>query len=207
MIEEIYFETQEEKSSSCFIRAMNNYFQKKYINDEMFQKLKGNMKDFEIQNEKISFSFFGDDKPFESTESDTYDYFEIHSFTTKDMFLENIFKTKCEQLSPNDALFLLEHQLNGNKIVYKQHRFFHRYAKENDPKRFIEILKKNSKINKIYFCRIEKDKSHAFCSVNFNDNWYLLDSLKEKPKKMNSIEELFEIENAGIASIMIVNNL
>ena len=126
MLEEIYFERQEEKSSTCFIRAMNNYFQNEYINEEFFLKLKPLKQKFEIQTEKISSSFFGDQKPFESKENDIFDYYEIHSFTSKEFFLENIFETKCEQLSPNDALFLLEYQLKDDNISYHQHRFYHR---------------------------------------------------------------------------------
>jgi hypothetical protein len=106
------------------------------------------------------------------------------------------------------ALFLLEHPLLSNsEIEYAPHQFFHRYSKDGNAKEFIKILENNSKINRIYFCRIEKDKSHAFAAIKLDSNWFLLDSLKKEPKKMNSVEELFRIENAGVASVMIVNHL
>ena len=66
------------------------------------------------------------------------------------------------------------------------------------------MFEKNPKIERVYFCRIEQDKSHAFSAIKIENQWFLLDSLKDEPKKMNSIDELFELKNAGIASIMIV---
>jgi hypothetical protein len=93
----------------------------------------------------------------------------------------------------------------NDSIEYRPHQFFHRYSKDGNVKKFVNILENNSTINRIYFCRIEKDKSHAFAAIKLNSIWFLLDSLRKEPKKMNSIEELFDYENAGVASVMIVN--
>jgi hypothetical protein len=100
----IYFETQEEKNSTCFIRAMNNYFQKDYLNEDFFKMYSEKLKNIEIDPKNSERSFFNEMKPFESKENDLFDYFEIHSFTSKELFLENILESKGEQLSPNEGL-------------------------------------------------------------------------------------------------------
>jgi hypothetical protein len=99
----IYFETQEEKTSTCFIHAMNNYFQKEYLNETFFNLFSEKLKNIEIDSKNTEQSFFNQMKPFESKENDLFDYFEIHSFTSKEMFLENILESKGEQLSPNEG--------------------------------------------------------------------------------------------------------
>jgi hypothetical protein len=82
---------------------MNNYFQKEYLNETFFNLFSEKLKNIEIDSKNTEQSFFNQMKPFESKENDLFDYFEIHSFSSKEMFLENILESKGEQLSPNEG--------------------------------------------------------------------------------------------------------
>lgn len=195
-MEDIYFEKQTE-NNTCFIHAINNYFQREYINETFFKKLK----DFSIQN--IEYSFFGNKEPFKNEKNDNFDYYELYKIQDFKIDIEN---NQCKELSPLEGLFILQNEIINEKIEYNPLRFYHRFAngidKEETLLEFIEIIEKNSKIEKIFFCNLV-NKPHAFCVIKKNEKWYILDSLKEI-KIIDTIFDLFL--NISNISIMIFQN-
>ena len=215
----IYYESQEIKTDTCFQHALNHYFQQKYVTKKGFKdlycKLLNDNKDkiMEIKKLNCKQSFYGNDKNVKiPTDKDlieasskileNYDlngYYELYEMSQIDVIIETLQKNNFKQLSPYDALFLLEFQMDftNNKLIYCPHRLYHRYERAKDindqiesKQMFINTLKSNDgKISKAYLSRIESGKSHAFCAIK-KDKWILLDSIVQKYGFMKDENEM-----------------
>jgi hypothetical protein len=199
----MYFARQKE-SNTCFIHALNNYFQKKYIDDEFFHLVPS----FQPMDAKKS--FFGSIEPYESNENDLHGYYVLYELMQEE-FNQVILDSKCTELSPGEALYILQNQIQDGKIQRVPRRIFHRFARRDNEletiQDFHDHVVRNPKIERIFFCHIELNKSHAFAAIKKDGSWYLLDSLLDDPVKMSNLKELFENPLYALrASVMIVQD-
>ena len=231
----IYYESQELKTDTCFQHAFNMYFQKEYITSLQFKSmyckllLKYKEKIFKIKQLNCKLSFYGPDIDIPSpkqlidesskieTNSDLNGYYELYAMSGIQDMVESFNMNNFKQLSPYDALFLLEFQmdLTTNKLKYVPHRIYHRLPRSknvNDQKYskqlFINALKSNKdKIESIYLARINrKGLSHAFAAIKNKKNkkWMLMDSLLKKYGYIKDENEMINKEEyLGQASVMI----
>jgi hypothetical protein len=166
---DIYMERQKD-DNSCFIHAMNAYFQGKYINDDIPNFLneyttlikKHQNLIHQIKQQNGDFSFYGNmPVPQNNLEDENSDpvrnedlngYWMIYKSLTCESLIDAITKNNVRELSSPQVLFLLEFHLKQNpdkslSLHYTPHRFYHRYARSPKPndktvssQRFTELL-------------------------------------------------------------------
>lgn len=132
-----------------------------------------------------------------------------------------------KELSPAEALFLLQFQYSENnskiegkqilhqKLEYIPHKLLHRYSRTSNQLDLmdsrIRFREEILKVDKAFFCHIEHGKSHAFIVKKDKkkvDGWILLDSLREIPLEIPESFILFqEHQFAGRASVMILRDI
>jgi len=166
---DLYIEKQID-SNSCFLHAINAYFQKKYIdniqnflNEYSTLLIKHQDLIHKILNKNCNYSFYGNNPVPQKTEDDISDpsknedlkgHWEVYKGITCESFIAAIRENQLRELSPAQVLFMLEFQFTQNSpdnssltLTYTPHRFYHRYARspiQNDrtvsSARFTELL-------------------------------------------------------------------
>lgn len=181
----VHYESQEEKTDTCFQHALNAYFQKTYLSDSFrntyFRLLADHASQIEsLIAENCKQSFFGsNDDPniidLLENDEDLQGYQELYSFINVASMIEDLQSNEIKQLSPFDALFLLEFKYlqETESLEYNPHRLYHRYARSQDTEYINKITNywvdelnnTNQQAKSIYFARIENNKSHAFAAI------------------------------------------
>ena len=166
----IYYEAQDIGTATCFQHALNMYFQRQYVTKQDFKEIyceklrKHKDKIIEIKKPNSNLSFYGKNQNEESSKiEDNYDlngYWELYTMSSIENIIETLKTNDFKKLAPNDAMFLLEFQMdssNDNKMIYVPHRLYHRHARAQDmndqiqsKKMFIDALKSEHKIDRIY---------------------------------------------------------
>jgi len=192
-VSSIYYEPQQAKNS-CFLHATNMYFQKKYLDEKFMPTYSELLQSFsekitKLKDDGAGISFYGNqfaskrefcENSSEVTENeDLFGYYEIYKSMQVEDFLQSLRESNFIELSPPWAQFLLEFSLNfqslpkGNKVVlqYTPHRFLHRHvrdASETDQeksRKMFENVVQEHRAKKVYLCRVELGKSHAFAAI------------------------------------------
>jgi hypothetical protein len=166
---DIYMERQKD-DNSCFIHAMNAYFQRKYIDDNVLNFLseyatlikKHENSIHQIKQQNCDYSYYGnnpvpqnnleDENSDPVRNEDLHGYWQIYKSLTCESLIEALTKNNVRELSSPQVLFLLEfhlvqHDDKSLSLMYTPHRFYHRYArspkdndKTNSSQRFTELL-------------------------------------------------------------------
>lgn len=238
----IYYESQERKTDTCFQHALNHYFQRKYVTAPQFMEmyctaLLGNAEKIQAikkmqGNSRVS--FYGQNAVPKATDlvegssameqnEDLMGYWELYEQSSVEIVVETLRQNEFKKLSPFDALFLLEFQMDtdaehfpSNRLLYVPHRLYHRYSRSKDvedqtqsKQMFVEALRRDKKVDRVYLSQIESGKSHAFCAMKDvkSEKWILLDSLLKRYGFMQNEQQMIDEKVfCGRASVLILRD-